>query len=164
MARDRRQVTASMRSPPHEARASPRPRSSEIRDSLDCITLLRTMDAHLPAISASAEFRFPSRGLDFEKGQPSFFSWYQPLWSAKISGVSSAEHCFSPFGSERPPCSNAPYRRAKQIHPETRLPIAKSQRSPSASQSVKSLLSVPWFQSAFRVVCVVPQPECCSLQ
>ena len=100
MARDRRQVTASMRSPPHEARASPRPRSSEIRDSLDCITLLRTMDAHLPAISASAEFRFPSRGLGFEKGQPSFFSWYQPLWSAKISGVSSAEHC--PTGRRAP--------------------------------------------------------------
>jgi hypothetical protein len=49
--RDRRQVTVSMRSPPHEARASPRPCSSATRASVDCIKVRRTVDT--PALQPS---------------------------------------------------------------------------------------------------------------
>jgi hypothetical protein len=51
VARNRRQVTVSIRSPPHEARASPWPRLSATRASLNCINVLRTVDT--PALQPS---------------------------------------------------------------------------------------------------------------
>jgi hypothetical protein len=70
---EHRQVTVPTRSPPQDAQASVRPRSSATQAAPAFVTLssLKTIDTPLLPLPPRLNSGFPSRGLGFEKGQSS---------------------------------------------------------------------------------------------